>query len=495
MVSSQNRKCFMNLKNSNMKSTEYKYLRFVRYKDIEYWDLKRNLCSSFKSKYNIAKLGNFIQEENKKFDISEPDKQYGILGVNNQTGVFDAYIEKGSNIKQKYKKMDVDWIAYNPYRINVGSIGIKKPVHQYDYISPAYVVFSCEPSLYPDYLYLTMKTPLFNKIIKDNTTGSVRQNLSFDVLKSLSIPVPEYSEQQRLVKKYYDKLQQAKVCETQAVRVDVDTEDYLLDELGIIKNDYNQSETVESYAAEPQVEYVITQQQNYDRSDTCVWGDEIKKEYRYLKFVRFKDVDRWDVYNVETSVINRIKRSKYPTVSIGNHYAFVQRRWDKKENEFKYVELGAIDPLNGILYAESMQTSKAPSRATQRIKTGDLIVGTTRPYLKKFAIVNEKYNDCVCSSGFQVIEPRDSYNLSFLCEYLKTQVAIEQFGLYMSGALYPAITNKDIKKVIIPLPPIDVQNAIVEHINKKKEQIKLLKKQAGNLRKEALEEFEKEIFE
>ena len=33
--------------------------------------------------------------------------------------------EKGININQSYKRMDSGWIGYNPYRINVGSIGIK----------------------------------------------------------------------------------------------------------------------------------------------------------------------------------------------------------------------------------------------------------------------------------------------------------------------------------------------------------------------------------
>ncbi|MBR6421133.1 restriction endonuclease subunit S, partial [bacterium] len=101
----------------------------------------------------------------------------------------------------------------------------------------------------------------------------------------------------------------------------------------------------------------------------------------------------------------------------------------------------------------------------------------------------------VCSSGFQVVAPKDTYNLSYLYEFLKSPIAISQFELFMSGALYPAITNKDLKKILIPLPPLKIQNAIVENINEKKSQIKELKQLAETLRKEALEEFEKEVFE
>lgn len=440
-----------------MQTMDYKFLRFTDFKSIFQWDLKRYLNKSFKSKYSIVALETIIEEESNKYAISEPGKQYGILGVNNQTGIFDAYLEDGARIKQKYKKMKTGWIAYNPYRVNVGSIGIKIEEHKYEYISPAYVVFRCKSSLLPEYLFLTMKTPTFNKIIKDSTTGSVRQNLSFDTLKELTIPLPSVTEQEALVIAYKEKMQQAMELEEQASQIEKEIEEYLLSELNIS----------------------ITK----------------AKLHKGLNLIRFKDVERWDCYNGGYSIATSLKQSPYPIVEIGKVFDFTQRRWDKKEKVFNYVEIGAVDPLKGIMYTEEIQTTKAPSRATQTIKTGDLIVGTTRPYLKKFAIVGRAFENCVCSSGFQVIAPKDEYSLSYLYEYLKSSVAIAQFELFMSGALYPAITVKDLKKILIPLPPVEVQNSIVDHIDKQKEQMKQMKQQAEELRKKALEEFEKKIFE
>ena len=216
-----------------MQSIDYSYLRFTNFKNTLQWDLKRYLNRAFKSKYDIVDLGTHIKEESKKYAICEKGKLYGILGVNNQTGIFDAYLEDGSRIKQKYKRMETGWIAYNPYRVNVGSIGIKKPEHKNEYISPAYVVFSCLSSLYPDYLFLTMKTPSFNKIIRENTTGSVRQNLSYDTLTGLPIPKPSLSEQQALVHAYNERIKQAQDLEEQASQIEKEIEDYLLKGLGI----------------------------------------------------------------------------------------------------------------------------------------------------------------------------------------------------------------------------------------------------------------------
>ena len=160
---------------------KYKYLRLVNYSTLLLWDIKRYFTTLVLSSFPVVRLGDYINEESAKYSINDPTKTYGILGVNNQTGIFDAYEESGSKIKQKYKKMEIGWIAYNPYRVNVGSIGIRTNAQKHEYISPAYVVFSCRSGLVPDFLFLVMKTNLFNKIIRENTTGSVRQNLSFSV--------------------------------------------------------------------------------------------------------------------------------------------------------------------------------------------------------------------------------------------------------------------------------------------------------------------------
>ena len=98
--------------------------------------------------------------------------------------------------------MKTGWIAYNPYRINVGSIGIKKAFHKHSFISPAYVVFRCTDILKPEFLYLIMRTERFNSIIRKSTTGSVRQILSFHTLSKLQIPIPSIEEQEKIVENY-----------------------------------------------------------------------------------------------------------------------------------------------------------------------------------------------------------------------------------------------------------------------------------------------------
>ena len=63
------------------------------------------------------------------------------------------------------------------------------------------------------------------------------------------------------------------------------------------------------------------------------------------------------------------------------------------------------------------------------------------------------------------------------------------------GARMPRINENIFKAIQIPIPPTNIQESIVKHIKEQKAQIKQLKQKADTLRKAALIEFEKEIFE
>ena len=185
-------------------------LSTVPFSSFSQWDVKQFFFTKILSKYPLEELGKHLIHQTKKVQLSdEPSKEFTILGVSNKIGMFDASIEKGNKIKQKYHIVKDNWLAYNPYRINVGSIGIKTPNLKGGYISPAYVVFSCKDTILPEYLWLMMKSAFFNKLIKDSTTGSVRQTLHFEKLASIKAPIPSVIVQQQILDAYHAKLDEA----------------------------------------------------------------------------------------------------------------------------------------------------------------------------------------------------------------------------------------------------------------------------------------------
>ena len=275
------------------------FLKFVPFSKFDLWDTKRYTSKLVNSNFEVVKLSSCINEESNKYKLFlEEEKDFGILGVNNKTGIFDAYVQKGKDINQPYKKMEIGWIAYNPYRINVGSIGIRLKEHKNEYISPAYVVFSCKENILPEYLFLVFKTDTFNKVINENTTGSVRQNLSFDKLKDLEIPLPTLQEQQEIVEAYFSKINEANQLKLEANNIDQEIEKYFLNQLGL--KELN-----------------------------------LKEKVKGLLTVDFKDLDRWDYFSGDYSVISQLKSSNYSLSKLGDIYSFAKRSFNKKIVRYK----------------------------------------------------------------------------------------------------------------------------------------------------------------
>ncbi len=86
-------------------------IKLLPFRDVVLWDVNRYATIKIKSKYPIVKLGLHIQEQTQKVKLYDfPEEEFGILGVNNKVGIFDAYKEKGANINQAYKRMEKGWL-------------------------------------------------------------------------------------------------------------------------------------------------------------------------------------------------------------------------------------------------------------------------------------------------------------------------------------------------------------------------------------------------
>ena len=91
------------------------------------------------------KLGEFIEKWHVKKDDWRGSKKLEVLGVSNVDGI-TATSHKKSKDLSKYLVIEPNCFAYNPYRINVGSIGLT-PEKKYGLVSPAYTVFKVKDNI------------------------------------------------------------------------------------------------------------------------------------------------------------------------------------------------------------------------------------------------------------------------------------------------------------------------------------------------------------
>jgi len=183
-------------------------MQVTSFRELERWDVKY-FTGRIVSKYPLVPLSKIVYEHNEKIRPSTyPDQSFKILGVNNTSGIFHAYDTLGKKIKQPYKKVSAGDFAYNPYRINVGSIGLVPEEHDAGYISPAYVVFGVDKKrVLPEILLFILKSDFFNKSLRAATAGSVRMNLTYPLLLNLKIPIAPIEVQTKIIE-YLDYAQE-----------------------------------------------------------------------------------------------------------------------------------------------------------------------------------------------------------------------------------------------------------------------------------------------
>lgn len=452
------------------KNFTYKYLKFVSFSGLELWDTKRYNSKKVNSSFDLKQLYNCIIEQSTKYKIfEEKETEFKILGVNNKEGIFDAYILKGKDIKQPYKKMQSGWIAYNPYRINVGSIGIKLNEHKYEYISPAYVVFSCKENLLPEYLFMIFKTELFNNIIKESTTGSVRQNLTFDSLKKLQIPLPSLEEQNRLVENYAKKIKVAEKQEQEAVQLEHEIENYLLEELGVEKQ------------------------------------MEEKKQPGKLIFVHFKDIKEWGIDKISNRTFN-LFNSHYEIVSLSNSsnlYIDVFRGKSPKysENSTKYILNQKCNRWNSIEIEHARKVDDSWINSVKDIfltKEHDILINSTgEGTIGRASYINKNFSGLLYDSHILLLRLNnkliDSLYFIYFFNSLLGQEQVNEIKSAQSTKQTELGIN-NLLKINFPLPPLEKQKEIVAYITNLKNKIKKLHILAKKNREEAIQEFEQEIF-
>jgi restriction endonuclease S subunit len=143
------------------------------------------------------RLGDYIQEYSVRNKSGEDIPVYSIT---NSQGFCRDYFSKevASKDKTTYKIVPRGCFAYNPSRINVGSVDWQRDEERV-IVSPLYNVFSVSPEIDQQYLYYYLKSSATLYRIKEVATGSVRDNLRLSMLYDFMIELPSLDVQRQIV--------------------------------------------------------------------------------------------------------------------------------------------------------------------------------------------------------------------------------------------------------------------------------------------------------
>lgn len=146
-------------------------------------------------------LGNLLKEKslrNKDLAITR------VLSVTNDRGFVLPQEQFSRQVASKnvsnYKVVLRGEFAYNPSRINVGSISFLA-TFEFGILSPMYVVFSCSEQILPQYFKYWIKTDEFISKVKNAAQGSVRATVDFQNLSTIKMNYPANIKEQLEISK------------------------------------------------------------------------------------------------------------------------------------------------------------------------------------------------------------------------------------------------------------------------------------------------------
>jgi type I restriction enzyme S subunit len=148
------------------------------------------------------KIGDLVVQVSKR---NRGDNDYSVLSVNKRLG----FIEQSEQFEDRsvasddtsnYKVVSRDDFAYNPARINVGSIA-RLTSFDSGIVSPMYICFQTKRQILPQYLEHFFDTRYFYYEMQKRLEGSVRLCLSWEGLCNIPLEVPAVEQQEKVSKR------------------------------------------------------------------------------------------------------------------------------------------------------------------------------------------------------------------------------------------------------------------------------------------------------
>ena len=130
------------------------------------------------------------------------DEIHNVYSVSNKDGFIlqtEQFKDRivASEDTRNYKVVVKNDFAYNPARINVGSIARMKQDIK-GIISPMYICFKCNEKILPEYLEYFFESSKFTYEMSKRLEGSVRMCLSYESMLNIPIELPNKNEQEKI---------------------------------------------------------------------------------------------------------------------------------------------------------------------------------------------------------------------------------------------------------------------------------------------------------
>jgi restriction endonuclease S subunit len=304
-----------------------------------------------------------------------------------------------------------------------------------------------------------LNSDIGEKLASRRATGGTRPALDYPAL--LSIPI---IEDKRILQITDKVIAQKQKNEAQADKLLSSIDDYLLNELGIKL---------------PEPPENTLKNRMFTRTLSEIQNKRVDPFFHQDKFI---------------NNLTAISNGKYPVKQLreiisANLIKGSLPKQDEKDGECSVVQINSIN-VDGTIAFDDLLTAKNIFSKQQKLKIGDVLVVITGATIGKIAFWNYEGNYFLGGDiiKFQTNTLSDN---AFVYHFLRCSLMQTEIKRNITGATNGHLAPEDISHLPIPIPSLDKQKEIADHITTIRQQAQQLKDKTKELLKKASEEIEK----
>jgi restriction endonuclease S subunit len=316
----------------------------------------------------------------------------------------------------------------------------------------------------PKFLALFLSTEMGQKQIKRNATITTQAYLNNEVLGNILIPYVSIKEQEKVIETFNKTTLQKQTNEAEAEKLLASINDYLLGQLGIT---------------------LPTPPENTLKNRMFV--------------ASFKSIEsRLDPHFYLTYYIaleNAIKNSPNKVFRLDEIFEInrggsprpIHNFMTEDENGVNWIKIGDTKNDNKYIYQTADKIIPEGAKYSRKVEVGDFILSNSMSFGRPYIMKIEGY----IHDGWLLFKPKfDEFNADYFHSILSSQLMYKLFKKATIGGVVENLNIELVKKISIPVPPLDKQKEIAEHITDIRNQAQALKDKTKDLLKKASEEIE-----
>lgn len=337
----------------------------------------------------------------------------------------------------------------------------------YDFVisSEVFYIELQDNSINPKFLEIFFNSKIGQAQFDKNKIGAIMGSLSQEAIRDLKIPLPSSDIQNQIVGIYESYIAQKQQNEAEANKLLSSIDDYLLNELGI-KLPVPPENTLKNRM------FIANFKSIESRLDPQF----------YLTY--FKELEN----AIKSSPNKTLRLDTIFEINRGGSPRPIHNFLTEDENGYNWVKIGDTKNNDKYIYQTADKIIPEGARYSRKVEVGDFILSNSMSFGRPYIMQIEGY----IHDGWLLFKPKFSdFNADYFHSILSSKLIYQLFKKATIGGVVENLNIDLVKKVSIPVPPIDKQKEIAEHITCIRQQAQQLKDKTKEALKKASEEIEK----